>query len=544
MSELAQAIKRLDEKARDDRGSFESEWEDIANHVLPREATFTERTPKGKDRRRHVLDSTAPQSVELFASQLNSLLTNPAKQWFRLNFGQTSAETPAPLKKWGEEVETIMLDRLRSDAVNTPGHFHNQYLSLGAFGTSVLFVDTDPQGRLRLQSPHLQDVAFFENPQGFVDRVFRRFRITPVQAQQQFQADNDELSESLAGQKAEQDPYKEVDMVHGVFPIDGSQPDLEQKLPARVREANNANFASVWIAPDDQAVIRTSFYVEMPYMVPRWYKVRQDRYGRSPAMTAMPDIRMVNRMQETILRGAEKLVDPPLTVPDGGIVSPVRLQPGGITYTEGQAQPQPLIPTGASRIDVGGQLLAQKQTSIRQAFFVSLFMTQESPVKTATQVAQEVDERNRALAPMLLRLQAELLQPFVRRVFGLLWRGGAFNDPPDTFDIGDVDVDFVSPLTSSQKQEEALGLQRLMEVVLTYANADEGVLDLFDTDEIARVAQEGTGAPDRILRNEAEIRRLRQRRAEQQRRQERLEQINQGAEAAADLGQAIPTGGG
>jgi len=253
----------------------------------------------------------------------------------------------------------------------------------------------------------------------------------------------------------------------------------------------------------------------------------------------MPDIRMVNRMQETILRGAEKLVDPPLTVPDGGIVSPVRLQPGGITYTEGQAQPQPLIPTGASRIDVGGQLLQQKQTSIRQAFFVSLFMTQESPVKTATQVAQEVDERNRALAPMLLRLQAELLQPFVRRVFGLLARGGAFEDPPQGLDLSQVDADFVSPLTSSQKQEDALGVQRLMEIVLPFANADEGILDLFDIDEVGRVVQSGTGAPDSILRNEAEIRRLRNARAQQQRRQERLEQVNQRAEAASELTNAL-----
>lgn len=540
MPDLASRACELDEAARKDRGTLESIWQDIADHVLPRRAHFTEEVTPGHERRRHILDSTAPRALELFASQLNSLLTNPARQWFRLNFDAPEANE-REVRKWAEEVEQVMMARINSDSVNLVSHLHTVYLDLGAFGTPVLFVDKDAKGKLRAQAYHLQDVAFFENANGFVDRIFRQFKMTPVQARQRW-PDLEDAGRNLTGEGADKDPYQEVEMLHVVFPLDGSQPDLEQQVDKEVRNRPNANFASLWVNKSDRVVVDQGHYVENPYMIPRWYKVRGDPYGRSPAMSAMPDIRMANRMKETILRGAEKLVDPPLTVPDGGIVSPVRLHPGGITFTEGQLQPQPLIPSGASRIDVGDQLLQQTQAAIREAFFTQFFLTPDSPVKTATQVMQEVDERNRALAPMLMRLHAELLQPLIRRIFGLLQRGGALPEAPSGVDPEAVQADFVSPLQSSQREEEALGVQRVIEGLLPWANFDPGVLDQFDPDEVAKAVHAGSGAPDAILRDKAAIDRLRQARGQQEQQQQQLEQVNQGAEAASKLSDVF--GGG
>ena len=45
-------------------------------------------------------------------------------------------------------------------------------------------------------------------------------------------------------------------------------------------------------------------------------------------MTALADIKMLNRMSEVTIRAAQKQVDPPLLVPDDGFMLPVRTIPG------------------------------------------------------------------------------------------------------------------------------------------------------------------------------------------------------------------------
>ena len=60
----------------------------------------------------------------------------------------------------------------------------------------------------------------------------------------------------------------------------------------------------------------------MPYVVPRWWVISGEVYGRSPLMTALPQVKVANAATRTVMRAAEKAVDPPLTVPHEGLVGP------------------------------------------------------------------------------------------------------------------------------------------------------------------------------------------------------------------------------
>ena len=59
----------------------------------------------------------------------------------------------------------------------------------------------------------------------------------------------------------------------------------------------------------------------MPYVVPKMLKASTEIYGRSPAMNALPDVKVLNKMVETALKAAAKQVDPPLLVPDDSMLS-------------------------------------------------------------------------------------------------------------------------------------------------------------------------------------------------------------------------------
>lgn len=551
MASAATKILERESALRSARSDYERLCEDVANHVIPRRGEFMEKERSGAERNRQIYDSTAPRALELFASQLMTLLARPDRQWFLLQVvnddGVPTREVSVQGRQWLEKVEHIMMATMASRPAELPVQLHIAFLDLGAFGTPCIYVHTDGRGQLRFQTLHLSEFVFEEDAFGFPSLVFRKKLLTPAQAVQVFSdVDPGEVVKNF-DRTVRQSPDRRLPFVHAVFPLDGSAPELMELVPSKARQialAAGASHGSMWVNAEDQRIVKAGHYQEMPYIISRWYRTGGynmdgiSQYGRSPAMTVLPDIRMVNRMDQTILRGAEKLVDPPLMLPDGGLVSPVRMFPGGLTFSDGAVTPQPMIPPGASRIDVGDALLQQKQQAIRDGFFISLMMTQNSPVKTATQVLQEVDERNRALAPMLIRQQTELLEPLVTRVFGLLQRGGKFPPPPEDIQDRSIRASFVSALSSSQRQEEALGTTRIIEGLLPWAQVDPGVLDSFDPDEIAKAVHAGSGAPDSVLRTERKIRQLRQSRAQQQAQQEMLQQMTEAVEAGAKVAAA------
>lgn len=502
---LAELLVEREGRLRAERATLESLWQDIARYLVPRKATFTEEVSPGAQRTRNVLDSTGPRALEMFASFLHTLLNNPAVQWFKTCDFDTAPDDPnddVSVQKWFDLVDQRMMRRMADEKVNVYAHLHEGYLDIGAFGTSVTFIDWPDT--LRIRAYHLADCVIDEDVYGFVDTVLRRSYLRSRQAEQRFPGID--LGSTVEKRKGDGTPTK---FLHCVFPA--AETEYLQYLDHRVRARISAGdeYVSVWVNAEDKVVVEQSTYEDFPYSVPRWYRTRDDIYGRSPAMTVMPDVRMANRMMETILRGAEKLVDPPLLVPDGGLLSPVRLFPGGLTMADSSGvELKPLIPPGASRIEVGDGLLKDRQAAIRDGFFVPLFATPQGPVKTATQVLQETDDRNRAVSPMLVRMQHEQFHRMLTRVFRLMYRHGEFPEPPAALHGKRVDVRYVSPLSASQHQMEALGAMRITDAGAAWASIDPSALDIFDPHEVMKVIFQGSGAPARILRTPAAVRQV------------------------------------
>ncbi len=529
---LARAVLAREEHERAERLDLEALWQRIGRHVIPRNATFTEEVSRGVHRNRFVLDSTAPRSLELFASFLHTLLNNPATQWFKIKVEDgEEINKNIQVQKWLEQAQKIMLRSMSSQSANLYPQLHQIYLDLGAFGTAILYVETDDAGRLRLRAYHLADCLITEDASGFVDGMYRQFKLSPRQAKQRWP--DRPLGRQVDEAKGKgKNTLKKVRFIHAVFSRDDEE--LAPLVPKRIMNRGTP-FISVWVNAIDRKTIGTGTYEEFPYMVPRWYKVRGDKYGRSPAMTVLPSIQMVNRMKETILRGAEKLVDPPLLLPDGGLVSPIRLFPGGISFSEGNVKPEALIPPGASRIEVGNELLQKEQEAIREGFFVNLFQTPGSPVKTATQVLEEVDERNRAVSPMLINTQSELFHPFINRVFNIHMRAGKFPELPVALENIVIDIEYISPLAASQQQMEGLSVLRLFEGLAPWSEIDPGIFDNFDMDEVAKVLHKASGAPAFIQRPKSKIVDIRTARAERQAADRAAGQAFEGAQATAKL---------
>lgn len=530
---LAEGLVDRDGVLRGDRANWDGMWQDIARYVLPREATFTEEVSPGVERQRNVLDSTAPRSLELFASFIHTLMNNPASVWFRPRIAEVRDELnkQVSMQQWRDDVRRRQLQSMTRAKVYSA--LHQAELNQGAFGTSVVLSEM-VNGNYQIRSYHLADCTIDEDESGEVDTVHRWARYTKRQAEMRFPDRAEDLGPSVEKVGDKEACRRKFIFQHSVFPT--TDTELMDLMTGRDRRrVEGSPFASVWINHEDRVTIAVSAYQEFPYAVPRWYKVRGERWGRSPAMTVLGDIRMANRMKDTILRGAEKLVDPPLLLPDGGLVSPIRLHAGGLSFTEGTVKVEPLIPPGASRIEFGDALLKQTQEAIRDGFFVPLFITPESPVKTATQVLQEVNERNRAVSPMLVRQQEELHEPLLMRNYNLLSRAGALPPPPEDVGNRPIEVEFISPLSGSQREQEALSILRLFEQIAPWGQIDDGVFDTFHTDRVAEFVSEATGVPAEVKRTATELRTFRAQRAQAEQAAQVAETGPPTAAAAADL---------
>ena len=111
-------------------------------------------------------------------------------------------------------------------------------------------------------------------------------------------------------------------------------------------------------------------------------------------MTALPDIKMLNKMSETTIRAAQKQVDPPLLVPDDSFILPIKTVPSGLNfYRSGTRDRIEPLNIGANN-PLGLNMEEQRRGAIRSAFYVDQLIMGQGPQMTATEVVQRTEEKD------------------------------------------------------------------------------------------------------------------------------------------------------
>jgi hypothetical protein len=279
-------------------------------------------------------------------------------------------------------------------------------------------------------------------------------------------------------------------------------------------------------------------FEELPYVVPRFLKATGEVMGRSPAMTALPDVKMLNLMSKTIIQAAQKQIDPPLLVPDDGFLLPIRTQPGGLNFfRSGSRETITPLNTGAN-IPIGLNMEEQRRTAIRQAFYVDQILTAGSPQMTATEVIQRQEERMRVIGPVLGRLMNEMLRPLIDRVFALMLRNDMLAPAPEILQGRDIDIEYVSPLARAQKSSSLNNTMRALEILLPLAQSLP-VGDHIDPDGLVRHVTDSLGVPKATLRSQREVNETREARAQAEQEAMQRQRDQEDVYTTAQAAQAV-----
>jgi hypothetical protein len=546
MDERAREVINGWNKADSDRGTWKSHWQQIADLCLPeRNDYFTERTP-GIKRNQQVYDATPIFALIQFANGLHSLLTSQTLRWFASRCDDERIDQMQSVRAWWDAVDTEMYSYFNGPRHNFASQSHELYLDLGSIGTAVMAELESERSGILFSTRGLKECVLFENEEDRVDSLIRKWRWTAKQAVEQ-----GFVTEKVwrAYEKGDSEPR--FNFLHSVQPRKVRNPD-------RAGEAKHKAWESLYVAEEDGAIVREGGFDEFPYHCPRLSKASNEIYGRGCGMTALPDMKMLNELLKLTIKSGQKLVDPPLQIPDDGFLLPIKTVPGSQNYyranSPAQARITPIETRG--RWEVGKDMLQDLRGQINRAFFVEwMTMPTANPNDlagagkgvTATWVLQQRDDRMRLLSPLLARLQAEFLGPLIDRTFMILWRkslrlkfqeGSPFPPPPDVLmqKGREWHVEYVSPIAIAQRSSEMDSVSRMIQLQATLKTLNPNAPDIIDHEAIMRLAAIDLHAPAITLKSPQKLQ-------QEQAAKAQAEQLMAGSEAAANYGDAFKSAG-
>ena len=522
-AELKNNLSRL----MDRRSNWETHWQEVADLIIPRKSDIIDHKVKGDKRHLEVFDATAIHSLELLASSLHGMLTSSANRWFSLRFKETLMNENDEAKEWLENVTDKMYIAFQRS--NFQQEIFETYHDLCAFGTAGMFIEEDETSIVRFSARHIKEIYISENARGLVDCIYRRFKLTAKAAVEKFGIEN--VSREIQN-IVKHSPFDEVEFCHVVKPRDIYNPKKEDKM--------NMPFISVYMEMDSGKIISIGGFREFPYVVPRFLKASNEIYGRSPGMNSLPDVKVLNKMVEVGLKAPQKQVDPPLLVPDDAMMLPIRTAPGSLNYYRAGARDRiEALNIGANN-PLGLNMEEQRRKAISQTFHVDQLLVTENRNMTATEVAQRAEEKMRILGPTLGRLQVELLNPTVVRVFNIMLRNNLFPPAPEILQDQEIDVEYVSPMALAQKGQELSSIIRGLEIFGQISQVAP-VTDYIDPQGLVKEIIKILGIPAKVIRSDAEVQQITEEKQAAQQQQMEMMNAVQESQVAKNIAPAVQT---
>ena len=519
------------------RGTFEVHWSKAARIASPRDDHFNQETiTQGQQIRRFQYDERAEETLGRATALYGSVTTPGDSKWHRLRQTNDQLDKVQAVREYFDMANEALFKWRYSPKAGFSVAKHESNRSLLGFGTSGMFIGAG-SGNPRFRNPlwykpiHLSELFISENQQGFVDKVYRRFKMSGRQIIDEYGEKNIPPG-SLEQIKKDTEFF--FDVVHAVRP----NPDFD---PDSLNPARFMYISRHWLRDrDDETFLRKGGFRTFPYAITRDTRRPTEQYGRGTLLRVLPAIQMRNQMKRTQIRVWHMASDPALLLRDDSSIDTADLRPGhtvvGGIDPLGNPTIQPFI-SGAN-FEVSQEFLIQEGQTIDGAFMLDLFLSNADlegrDRVTATEILERDRERVRIMTPLSDRDETESLGPIIERELDILNQFGLLPEmPPELEEAeGEFDIEFTNPLAVSRRSDEAIGSVQTVQAAIEASAANPTVMDNINLDEYTRILARANSSPEALLNSPEEVLAIRQQRAEQ-------EALEQAAQAAPGVGRGI-----
>ena len=529
----AAELKNRVETLATERSGINSEWEIIGRLVVPGRGRIYETHDDENSIRRQFYekyDSTAVVAAQSLAAALHSGLTSPATEWFSLRFKQEKLNDDTVASAWLQACQEAIFYAIQESNFNL--EVNELYLDEVTFGTAVMFHEYDPDTiKFHFRSALPREIYFEEDSDGALIGAYRKKQYT---AQQIMHKWPDTCPQEIKDQGVSPASANvKYTIIHAVrLNEDNKDADISTLLTPE-----NRPYEERYIMEKDATELTSKKvgYYEMPGYVARWGRMSGSKFGFSPALSCLPDIKTLNRLVSQILDAAAKVIDPPILTTQRGILGDIDLSPGGETVLRDIDAMKPF--ESGARFDVSQLEKDTLVRAIRQAFFVEQLELPMNDRMTATEVQDRYEQMQRLLGPALFRIQADFLGPLIRRSFNILFREQKLPDMPDGVkeQEGEFEVEYLGPLARSQKMGAVDAVQQLITIIERIAPIKPEVVEAVKWNDVIRDSGLRLGVPAKWLKSEDETN------EDNKKREARQDQMAQG-EQAGDMAAAMKDG--
>ncbi|MDF1565791.1 MAG: portal protein [Deltaproteobacteria bacterium] len=491
--------------------------------------------PAARSRWAAIINNTPVLALRTLAAGMMTGITSPARRWFRLTVADPKLGRLTSVREFLYEVERRMEEVFaRSNIYNV---LFEIYEDLGSLGPAVLVIDEDEEDVIRAYSLLAGTYCLAANSRRRVDTLYREVVMTVEAIEEKFGLEN--ASESLRKLRTENRLDEDVLLLHVVEP--------DRQFDGRLLGEHRFPYRSVWLELEknrDDLILHEGGQFSQPFVASRW---AGDEYGYSPGMLTLGDAKGLQQLELDKAKASRKVTDPPMKAPDNLRTGRVSLVPGDITrYPRGMGAdsitPAQVLPPAA--ITIFDNSINNHEERVNAGLYANLWVSllaREGQPLTAREVAERHQEKLLQLGGVVERLNDELLDPLVDRVFDIMLRSGELPPAPPELEGMPLQVEYLSIVTQAQRMVGYSGVQEFLNAALGLAGADSTVADRVDLDAAISIIAEMLGVPPAIVRSLEAVEQIRQQRAQQQQQQRALEAGAQVAQSARDLGQVDMT---
>lgn len=509
-----QILKRH-ELAQRRKDNWRQIYEDCYEFALPQrnlyDGYYEGGGSPGQNKMVRVFDSTAINATQRFANRIQSGLFPPQANWCRMEPGsdippERRLEAQAALDIYAEK----MFDLLRQTNFDLA---MGEFLMDLAVGTAVMLVQPgDDLTPIRFTAVPQYLVCIEEGAHGKVDNVYRRMRMKAEAIKQHwFDATIPQKLQRTIDEK----PTEEIELIEatclnpdtGMYDYHVIEKETKEELVKREMKSS-------------------------PWIVARYMKVAGEVYGRGPLVTAIADIKTLNKTLELLLKNASLSIAGVYTAADDGVLNPqtIRIAPGAIIPVARNGGPQGeslrMLPRSGD-FNVSQIVINDLRVNIKKIMMDDTLPPENMSARSATEISHKISELATNMGSAFGRLITETMIPLVSRILAVMDERGLIEMPLRVNGL-EVKVTPVSPIAQAQNMGD---IEKIMNWVQMSSSLGQEGMYAVRTGAISDHVADKLGIPAALRTTPEERQQMIQQAAEMQ-----MAQLAAGAEAEAPQG--------
>jgi hypothetical protein len=480
-----QIIKRQ-AAAQTKKDEFQQLYQDAYEFALPQRQLYGvwEGGAVGSKKMQRVFDSTAINSTQRFANRLQSVVFPPQRKWATLEPG---SDIPFEKQQMARNIFEAYCDKMFTVLKQS-----NFDIAMGEFlldlsvGTACMMVQPgDSINPINFIPVPLFLVSYEEGANGQVDNVYRKIRMKGESIIRQWP---DAKIPSEMQRRIDQKPTDDIEL-----------------LEATIYDHGRGDYCYHVIDKVSKGELVYRRRKSSPWVISRYMKVAGEIYGRGPLMTALPDIKTLNKTIELLLKNASMAVSGVYTAADDGVLNPntVKLVPGAIIPVARNGGPQgpalQALPRSGD-FNVSQLVINDLRSNIKRILLDESLPPENMSARSATEIVERMKELAQNLGSAFGRLINETMIPLTAKILEVMDERGLIDMPLRVNGL-EVKVVPVAPLAQAQNQEEIGAILNYAQLMQNFGPDGQVSLKM---DALVDYLGDKMGVPMSVRNNRAE----------------------------------------